>query len=88
MSQFDNLRDKAEAWAKDHPEKAEQYSDSALERAAHAADKATGDRFKDQVEQARKKADDLVGEDLVGRDGDEPSNADRAKAEGGKAEGS
>lgn len=76
MSQFDNLRDKAEGYAKDHPDKVEEYSDKAGERAGDAADNATGNRYSEQVDKGQQKADDLVG-----RDGDEPSNADRAKSD-------
>lgn len=58
---FDDLTKKAQEAAKDHPEQAEKISDQAIEKGGDAADKATGDKFGTQVDQAQTKADDAIG---------------------------
>ncbi|HEX5511647.1 MAG TPA: antitoxin [Actinomycetales bacterium] len=74
MSEFDKIRDKAEEWAKDNPEKAEKYSDEGIQRAGDAADRATGGKHADKVREGEERLDDLVGDD-----GDTPSRADEEK---------
>ena len=61
MSQFDNLRDKAEQAAQDHPEQVEKFSDQGLDQAGDAADGATGGRFSDQIDQGQQRGDDAIG---------------------------
>ena len=61
MSAFDELKDKGEKLAADHPEQTEKYSDEAIQKGGDAADKATGDKFSGQVDGAEKKADDAIG---------------------------
>jgi hypothetical protein len=61
MGAFDELKDKGEKVASEHPEQTEKYSDQALEKGDDAADKATGDKFSGQTDGAEKKADDAIG---------------------------
>lgn len=61
MSAFDELKDKGENLAADHPEQAEKISDQAIDKGGDAADKATGDKYSDQIDSAQKKADDAIG---------------------------
>ncbi|MCD7101527.1 antitoxin [Pseudoclavibacter sp. 13-3] len=42
-------------------DKAEEISDSVLDKAADLANKVTGDKFSDQVQQARDAADKAIG---------------------------
>jgi hypothetical protein len=59
---FDDARQQAEKAAKDHPDKVEKLSDQAVERGGDAADRATGDKYGDQVDKAQKSADERIGE--------------------------
>jgi MT0933-like antitoxin protein len=61
MGEFEDLKSQGEKLAADHPEQTEKYSDDALQKGAEAADKATGDKFSNQVEGAEQKADDAIG---------------------------
>ncbi len=62
MSMFDDLKNKAEEFVKDNPDKVESVSDSVLDKVADLADDKTGGRYHDQVEGAQAKADDAIGE--------------------------
>lgn len=62
MSQFDNLKDKAQQAAQDNPDKVEQASDKGLDAAGGAADKATGGGHSDKVDKAQQAADDRIGD--------------------------
>ena len=62
MGTFDELKDKAEKAAADHPEQTEKFSDQASEKAGDAADNATGDKYSSQVDSAQQKADDAIGD--------------------------
>lgn len=61
MGAFDELKDKGEKLASEHPEQAEKYTDEALQKGGDAADKATGDKFSSQIDGAQDKADDAIG---------------------------
>ena len=61
MSQFDNLRDRAEQAAQEHPEQVEDLSDQGLDKTGDAADSATGGRFSDQIDQGQQRGDDAIG---------------------------
>jgi hypothetical protein len=61
MGAFDELKDKGEKLAADHPEQAEKLSDQAIDQGGDAADKATGDKYSDQIDGAQKKADEAIG---------------------------
>ena len=61
MGAFDELKDKGEKLASEHPDQVEKYSDEALDKGGDAADKATGGKFSSQVDGAQEKADDAVG---------------------------
>ena len=61
------LFDKAKEFMSD-----EQRSDSVLDKAAQAVDKATGGKHTDQIRQAREAADDKLG----GGDGTKPRTTD------------
>jgi hypothetical protein len=58
---FDELKDKGEKLAADHPEQTEKYSDEAIERGGDEADKLSGDKYSSQIDQGQKKADDAIG---------------------------
>ena len=62
MGTFDNLRDKAEQAAADHPEQAEKFSDQAIERGGDAADKASGGKYAEQVDKGQSQADKRIGQ--------------------------
>ncbi len=62
MGAFDNLRAKAEKVIADNPDKVEQVSDAVIDRAGDAADKATGGKYTDQIDAAKKAADDRIGQ--------------------------
>jgi hypothetical protein len=55
-----NLGDKAKDFA--NSDKGEQATDAGLDKAAGAADKATGGDHGDQVDKAEHAADDKIGE--------------------------
>jgi hypothetical protein len=59
---FDNLRDKAEEQLKAHPDQVEKISDTIIDKAGDAADKATGGKYAEQVDKAQKVADDKIGD--------------------------
>jgi hypothetical protein len=61
MGAFDELKDKGEKLASDHPEQTEKYSDEALQKGGDAADKASGDKFSKQIDTAQEKGDSAVG---------------------------
>ena len=61
MGMFDNIKDKAEKLAAEHPEQVEQISDQGIERAGGVADKVTGGRHVKQVDGLQEKADDALG---------------------------
>jgi hypothetical protein len=61
MGEFDDLKNKGEKIAADHPEQTEKYSDQALDKGGDAADKATDDKHSAQIDSAQKKADDAIG---------------------------
>ena len=81
MSQFDNLRDKAEEQAQEHPEQVENLSDQGLDKAGDAADSATGGRFSDQIDQGQQRGDDAIGS------GGESSGDDSLGGSSGSEEG-
>ncbi|MBD8704162.1 Rv0909 family putative TA system antitoxin [Frigoribacterium sp. CFBP9039] len=69
MAGFDDISKKAQAFLKDgkvqealKSEKAEGVSDSVLDAVAKAADKATGGKHSDKIEQARRQADEKLGD--------------------------
>ena len=62
MGTFDNLRDKAEQAAADHPEQAEKFSDQAIERGGDAADKASGGKYAQQMDKGEDAADKKIGQ--------------------------
>lgn len=62
MSMFDELKDKAADFVKDNPDKVEGISDRILEKAADAAEAATGGKFDSVIEGIQGKADDAIGE--------------------------
>ena len=56
MSAFDELRDDAEKFAKDHPDEAKKYGGEAVQQGGEAVDEATDNKYDQQVQQ---------GEDFV-----------------------
>ncbi|MBO0828674.1 MAG: antitoxin [Streptosporangiales bacterium] len=64
MSMFDNIRDKAEDAAREHPDQV----DEGIDKAGDFADDRTGGRYSDQVDQGQEKAGDYV--DGLGGDDD------------------
>ncbi|RKR76078.1 Rv0909 family putative TA system antitoxin [Frondihabitans australicus] len=69
MAGFDDIAKKAQEFLKDpkveqalHSEQAEGVSDKLLDAVAGAADKATGGKFHDQIDQAKKTADEKIGD--------------------------
>ena len=61
MGAFDELKDKGEKLAADHPDQAEKYSDQAIDKGGDAADKASGAKFSSQIDSAQEKGDDAIG---------------------------
>ncbi len=61
MSMFDNLKDKAQEFIAQNPDKVEEISDQGLEKAADVADGATGGKFTEQIDSAKQSADDAIG---------------------------
>ncbi len=61
MGLFDNIKDKAEKLAADHPDQVEKISDQAIEHGGNAADKVSGGRHVKQVDGFQQKADDAIG---------------------------
>ncbi|GLY13804.1 antitoxin [Kineosporia rhizophila] len=62
MGAFDELKNKGQQYAEDHPEQVEKASDQAVERGGDAADQASGDKYEKQVDAAQKKADGAIGQ--------------------------
>jgi len=62
MSQFDNLKDKAQDQLDQHPEQSEKMSDKGIEQGGDAADKATGGKFDDKLDKGQESLDDKIGE--------------------------
>ena len=56
MSMFDNMRDKAEDFAGDHPDQV----DEGVEKAGDFVDDKTGDKYSDQIDQGQEKAGDYI----------------------------
>ncbi|RPE77463.1 MULTISPECIES: Rv0909 family putative TA system antitoxin [unclassified Frondihabitans] len=70
MAGFDDVTKKAQEFLKDNKvtdalksDKAEGISDSILDAVASAADKATGGKHHDKIQQARDAADKKIGND-------------------------
>ncbi|KQM29381.1 MULTISPECIES: Rv0909 family putative TA system antitoxin [Frigoribacterium] len=68
MAGFDDITKKAQAFLKDgkvqealKSEKAEGVSDNILDAVASAADKATGGKHADKIQQAKEQADKKLG---------------------------
>ncbi|ARC55746.1 hypothetical protein AS850_01475 [Frondihabitans sp. 762G35] len=68
MAGFDDVTKKAQEFLKDgkvqdalKSDKAEEVSDSILDAVAGAADKITGGKFHDKIEDAKNAADDKIG---------------------------
>jgi len=61
MGMFDDIKNKAEKLAADHPDQVEKVSDQAIERGGDVADKATGGRHVKRVDDVQTKADDAIG---------------------------
>ncbi|ROS58993.1 antitoxin protein of toxin-antitoxin system [Frigoribacterium sp. PhB160] len=68
MAGFDDVTRKAQEFLKDgklqealKSEKAEGVSDSILDAVAGAADKATGGKYSDKIQQAKDQADKKIG---------------------------
>lgn len=66
------LFDKAKEFLSD-----EQRSDSVLDKAAQAADKATGGKHTDKIQKARDAADDKLGDGTTPRTTDPTARNDR-----------
>jgi len=69
MAGFDDITKKAQSFLKDgkvqealKSEKAEGVSDSILDAVANAADKATGGKHADKIQQAKEQADKKLGD--------------------------
>lgn len=63
MGMFDELKDKGEKVAQEHPDQVEKISDQAIEKGGDAADQATDDKYSGQVDKAQEKADGFVGDE-------------------------
>ncbi len=62
MGLFDSAKEKAEQLIKDNPDKVEELSDQAIDKAGDALDSATGGKFSDQIHAGQAKADEVIGE--------------------------
>lgn len=65
---FDKMKDKAQEFADENPEKVEEYSDKGIQAGGGKIDEATGGKFGDQVQQGEQMADDRIGERSDGGD--------------------
>lgn len=63
MGMFDEIKNKAADALKQHGDKVEGATDSALDKAAGAIDDKTGGKFSGQVEQGRDFIDGKIGEE-------------------------
>lgn len=63
MGMFDEMKNKAADLAKEHGDKLEGVTDSALDKAAEIADEKTGGKFGDQIQQGRDMIDGHIGEE-------------------------
>jgi hypothetical protein len=61
MGFLDDAKKKAEQLASEHPDQVEKVSDTVIDRAGDAADKATGGKYADKIDSAQEKADDAIG---------------------------
>ena len=61
MPDFDDLKAKAQQVQQDHPDQAEKVSDQAVEHGGDTADKLTGDKHSDQIDNLQEKADERLG---------------------------
>jgi hypothetical protein len=59
MGLFDEMKDKAEDLAKDHPDQVNE----GLEKAGDFLNEKTGDKFGDQIEQGENFAKERIGQD-------------------------
>ena len=62
MSFFDSAKEKLQELAADHPDQVEQLSDQAITHGGDAADRVTGGKFAEQVDQGQLKADEAIGQ--------------------------
>lgn len=62
MGLMDNARQKAQEMANNNPDKVEQLSDQAIERAGDAVDSKTGGKHADKIDQAQQAADGKIGQ--------------------------
>lgn len=62
MGLLDDAKAQVSKLAAEHPDKVEELSDQAIERASAAADSATGGKFSDQITAAGQAADERIGE--------------------------
>jgi hypothetical protein len=62
MVSFDELKNKGQKLAEDHPEQVEKASDQAIDKGGDQADRVTGDKYGKQVDAAQDKADDAIGQ--------------------------
>ena len=62
MGAFDELKNKGEQLAADHPDQVEKASDQAIDKGGDAADQATGGKYADKVDSAQETADSKIGD--------------------------
>jgi len=62
MGAFDELKNKGEKLAEEHPDQVEKVSDQAIDKGGDQADRATGDKYGKQIDGAQEKADGAIGQ--------------------------
>jgi hypothetical protein len=66
VSEFDNLRNEAEKFAREHPDDVKKYADEAIQRGGQTVDRATGDKHEHLVSEGEDYAERFADERLGG----------------------
>lgn len=62
MGMMDNIKNQAQQAMENNPDKVEELSDQAIQKAGDTADGATGGKFSEQIDGAEQQADGRIGE--------------------------
>lgn len=79
---FDNMKDKAEQYAEENPDKVEKYSDKGIQTGGDKIDDATGGKYAQQMDKGQTMADEHIGDENAGGGADQADKADK----GGQAD--
>ena len=62
MSFFDSAKEKLQEQAEQHPDQVETLSDQAITHGGDAADRVTGGKYAEHVDQGQARADEAIGQ--------------------------